>query len=195
MTLVTALRHAKRDRDPADPYEVEYAKQLNAEGRAQARAMRILLGLPTFDLVLSSDAYRAWETGKIVAAQRRVLTVPALGYEYASKRGKLLERLFKNHPHDTTLEEYYQTPEGAALKEHGRIAWRTMLSYIVGAKPRTMLVVGHGGTLPAMMECALTKEEERAICLRQIAPQCGGYRFTLEDGVVSNLELVGVLCY
>lgn len=182
------LRHASRDRNAADSYDVEIAKPLNTKGWGESLLRRQLLGNPEYDLVLASGAIRASETAAIVSGGARILRVPELCYEYESTRGKALERLFKAHEHTTALRDYYRHEDGVALAAHGRDEYAAIRRHTGNA--RKVLVVGHGAFVPATVLWMVHEPKDKAACLDILIRECEGYRLRFDNWACTHFELI-----
>ena len=187
---LTFLRHASRNRNASDSYGAEIAQPLNPKGYAEARLRRQLLGNPDYGLVLSGPALRVVETTREVAPDKPIIKVDELGYEYTSPRGKLIERVFKECAHQSSLATFYAHEHGAALREHGQIAAKAVRWHVHESGASRVLVVGHGGTGPAMVEQMLSRPEDKKMVRDFTIYECEGYWLWLEDAKVVDFEFI-----
>lgn len=158
---VYIVRHGETDYNVAHRWQGQLQIPLNANGRAQAHALRDVLVDVTFTGVYSSDLIRAYDTARIITEPHNV------GITAEPRFREMLLGVFQGKTRDE-LHEQYPTqvekwniddsfaPDGGesrlTTRQRALAAWQAMLA---ADDAETLLMVTHGGVLRMLMPLIL----------------------------------------
>ena len=192
MTTLLLLRHGETDWNRDGRWQGHSDTQLNEEGRQQAR--RVAAQLADIDVIYASDLARARETADIIAAE--------LGLDVRID-ARLRERSFGAWEGLTAPEIEEQFAEDLASWRLGDGAGphdaepfdvfaariHDFVDEVVGRHPdKTVLVVGHGGSIRVIHALASGLDYVRDHRLIPGVANCAVARYAARDGKLAPLD-------
>jgi uncharacterized phosphatase len=163
-TTILYVRHGETDWNLARRVQGHTDRPLNDTGRAQAEALAAELAVEAIDAVYSSDLSRAHETARIVAAGHGldVTVVPDLRErDFGTWEGLTDDEILARFP-DARGRPWgdAETPD-----EMARRVLDALRRIADGHPGQTVLVVGHGGPLRALLRhCGIERNGPIANC-------------------------------
>lgn len=158
---VYIVRHGETDYNVAHRWQGQLQIPLNANGRAQAQALRDVLADVAFTGVYSSDLVRAYDTARIIAAPHEVSITAEPRYRemlLGVFQGKTRDELHEYYPDDVVEWDADDSfaPQGGEsrlmVRRRALAAWQAM---IAADDAETLLMVTHGGVLRMLMPLVL----------------------------------------
>ncbi len=160
---IVMVRHGETEGNIDDKAQGHFDAQLTERGRLQAQAVAKRLADVKFDAVYSSDLRRAMDTAKSITANNPDLEIqprPELReYHFGDFEDFLWEDIagaipavyqrWKNLDTRVTLEFPGGESMGKAWQRVGDFAYEMLRKHRQGSE--TILVVGHGGSLQALL--------------------------------------------
>jgi broad specificity phosphatase PhoE len=166
---------------------------LDAKGRAQAKALAALLHADGFDVAVSSDLSRAYETARIICGRRAVERDPrwrefAFGEWEGLTWDEICGRWPHLAPHGATAAKLY-TPVGGESFEAVRERVAQAIGDLRSRRCARALIVTHAGPLHAMLHTFFgDREAEMAEALAVRFSPGSVTRITVDDA--GNAELL-----
>jgi alpha-ribazole phosphatase len=184
MRLLLA-RHAPTDWNSQGRYQGHQDVALGAAGRQQAARLAARLAAERIDQVHASDLRRAWETARAVSEIHRAPLLPDRRLRELSLgawEGLTRDEVRQKYPEALAAWEadYWQTPPpgGETLAELAERVGTFFASLKAdAASDRTVLVVGHNGSLQVLL------------CLALGLPPESRWKFHLQTASLSELGL------
>ncbi len=153
-TRLFLVRHGETDHNAQGRFQGHTDIPLNNTGREQASLLRDRLSELDFDVVVSSDLSRAWETAQILTKGRSQNVQPEVRLREANFgvwEGLTFAEIAETYPEEWQAWEahtMHTAPHGGESMTDfaGRVeaAYRSITEDIRG---KTLLVVAHGGVL------------------------------------------------
>lgn len=191
MITLTGIRHGKA---PQVQGQGDLERQLGQVGHEQAVARRKAMGNPKFNLVLSSIAGRAVDTGSVLAnvGYGQIIKLPELYPDTDSDMGAEMDTFFRREDLGYAPVARYLDAGAHVVMEHARKAWQAVFDAQVEWGDDHILVVGHAVCLPAMGMAACGENiEGRELLAGANLGECEGFRITFRDyRTVEKVELI-----
>jgi len=178
------VRHAEAIWNSEGRIQGHVEVPLNEKGRAQAEALRRRLASVDIQAAYTSNLARAVETTRVILRGRSVplFPLPALReFSYGLWEGLTFEEVEKNYPHEYARlmgdGEDFAPPGGESTKELVERIKGFVFSTKASNAEGTLLIVGHGGSLRALI-----------ICLLEL-PNSAFWRLYLDPASLSEVEV------
>lgn len=162
-TTLYIVRHGQTEANVKDLLSGQSESSLTQEGRKQARVLAETLKGVAFDVIFSSDLSRATQTAEIIKLERKLIinTNKLLRERNFGKHEGKDKKVYREENKDAfeklqtlTDEEKWNFKTSDDIESDQEIAGRllTGLREIAVTYPgKTVLVVGHGGTMRALL--------------------------------------------
>jgi probable phosphoglycerate mutase len=171
---LAVVRHGRTAWNADGRFQGRTDVPLDDTGRAQAAELRHFLARDVFDLAITSDLVRAYETATIVLGPREMtLEVDPAWSEmrFGTWEGLAWPEIVARYPHladDAAVKPKFYTPEGGEafddVCERVRAALRAIDQRVENGS--RVLVVTHAGVLHALLRVALGEDEAAALGVR-----------------------------
>lgn len=178
MTDIYITRHGQTVWNKEGKIQGRLNSDLTEKGIVGAELLSERIKDIKLDYILSSPIERALKTAQIARGQKKVDIIKYDGLkeiDCGDFEGKLLENVMKNHPDvykkivDDPFNQRY--PNGENLKEFYDRVSKCFQEIIDSYKNKTILIVGHGGTIRAI-ESYVKKEKIQNSWFLNIVENC-----------------------
>jgi broad specificity phosphatase PhoE len=178
------VRHAEAIWNSEGRIQGHVEVPLNEKGRAQAEALRRRLASTDIQAAYVSDLARALETAQVILHDRPVPVFPSRElreFSYGQWEGLTFKEVEKRYPHEYAQlmrgSEDVAPPSGESMKDLIKRVKGFVSSVKSSNLEGTLLIVGHGGSLRALIVCLLA------------LPNSAFWRLYLDPASLSEVEV------
>lgn len=189
-TEIVIIRHGHAAPIVGDSYEAEMARLLTPTGYAQAFQRRLLLGSPTFGVILSSPATRTRQTAQVVSGGvGEIQALPELCWTPGTEFDRVLGALFKKLAYAPLNACRIQG--GTIFDDQARHAWSRIKTLVDWGRDCSVLIVGHAVMVAALGCAAAAGDYATDLTLSSRSfEECDGFKLSFISGRLSQLQLL-----
>lgn len=159
----TFVRHGSTEWNALRRFQGQSDIPLDANGRAQAKALAALLRNEQFDIAISSDLSRAYETARIIRGELPVEQDPRWReFAFGEWEGLTWDEIAQRWPdlaqHSVAAAKYY-TPVGGESFDEVRARVRAAIADVRARGYAHALIITHAGPLHAMLHSFFSERE------------------------------------
>ncbi len=181
MTRLLLIRHGETDWNAQSRMQGQSDEPLNAQGRAQAAAVKVRLAGETIHAIYASDLARAWETAQALGITP-IKAAPRLReMNFGTWEGLTYEEIQAYDP--DVLARWgadvmdFTPPGGENLRQFAQRVAPVLEEMRNDHPEETVLLVAHGGSLQILLALALGLSPEKY------------WQFYMKPGFVSEVSL------